>query len=105
MSRTFDAIELEVLWGSLVATVNEQAKALQRSAFSPIVREAGDLANALFDRRGRMVAQAVTGTPGHINSSPSRAATSWTGTRSTPSPRGTSSSPTTRTRRRVSSSM
>jgi N-methylhydantoinase B len=63
-----DAIELEVLWGSLVATVNEQARALQRAAFSPIVREAGDLANALFDRQGRMVAQAVTGTPGHINS-------------------------------------
>src|SRR5215813_10945833 len=65
---SFDAIELEVLWQSLISTVNEQAKALQRSAFSPIVREAGDLANALFDRRGRMVAQAVTGTPGHINS-------------------------------------
>jgi N-methylhydantoinase B len=63
-----DAIELEVLWSSLISTVNEQAKALQRGAFSPIVREAGDLANALFDRRGRMVAQAVTGTPGHINS-------------------------------------
>ena len=63
-----DAIELEVLWQSLIATVNEQARALQRTAFSPIVREAGDLANALFDRRGRMVAQAVTGTPGHINS-------------------------------------
>ena len=63
-----DTIALEVLWQSLISTVNEQAKALQRSAFSPIVREAGDLANALFDRRGRMVAQAVTGTPGHINS-------------------------------------
>src|ERR1700694_3771699 len=63
-----DAVELEVLWGSLINTVNEQARALQRAAFSPIVREAGDLANALFDRRGRMVAQAVTGTPGHINS-------------------------------------
>ncbi|HSS12140.1 MAG TPA: hydantoinase B/oxoprolinase family protein, partial [Acidimicrobiales bacterium] len=63
-----DAIELEVVWASLISTVNEQAKALQRSAFSPIVREAGDLANALFDRRARMVAQAVTGTPGHINS-------------------------------------
>ncbi len=63
-----DAIELEILWQSLIATVNEQAKALQRAAFSPIVREAGDLANAVFDRRGRMVAQAVTGTPGHINS-------------------------------------
>lgn len=65
---SFDPIELEICWQSLIATVNEQAKALQRSAFSPIVREAGDLANAVFDRRGRMVAQAVTGTPGHINS-------------------------------------
>lgn len=64
----FDPVELEILWQSLIATVNEQARALQRAAFSPIVREAGDLANALFDRRGRMVAQAVTGTPGHINS-------------------------------------
>jgi N-methylhydantoinase B len=64
----FDPIELEVLWQSLISTVNEQARALQRAAFSPIVREAGDLANAVFDRRGRMVAQAVTGTPGHINS-------------------------------------
>lgn len=68
MTATIDGIELEVLWGSLISTVNEQARALQKAAFSPIVREAGDLANALFDRDGRMVAQAVTGTPGHINS-------------------------------------
>ncbi len=68
MTTPFDAVELEILWQSLISTVNEQARALQRSAFSPIVREAGDLANAVFDRRGRMVAQAVTGTPGHINS-------------------------------------
>ena len=67
-TRRFDPVELEILWQSLIATVNEQARALQRAAFSPIVREAGDLANAVFDRRGRMVAQAVTGTPGHINS-------------------------------------
>jgi N-methylhydantoinase B len=63
-----DGIELEILWSNLIATVSEQAKALQRIAFSPIVREAGDLATALFDAKGRMVAQAVTGTPGHINS-------------------------------------
>ncbi len=67
-TRDFDPVELEILWQSLISTVNEQARALQRAAFSPIVREAGDLANAVFDRRGRMVAQAVTGTPGHINS-------------------------------------
>ena len=64
----FNGIALEIQWSNLIATVTEQARALQRIAFSPIVREAGDLATALFDRRGRMVAQAVTGTPGHINS-------------------------------------
>jgi N-methylhydantoinase B len=63
-----DGIELEILWSNLISIVSEQARALQRVAFSPVVREAGDLANALFDRRARMVAQAVTGTPGHINS-------------------------------------
>ena len=63
-----DGIELEILWSNLIGIVSEQAKALQRIAFSPVVREAGDLASGLFDARGRMVAQANTGTPGHINS-------------------------------------
>jgi N-methylhydantoinase B len=63
-----DAVELEILWSNLIGIVSERAKALQRIAFSPVVREAGDLACALFDGRGRMVAQANTGTPGHINS-------------------------------------
>jgi N-methylhydantoinase B/oxoprolinase/acetone carboxylase alpha subunit len=63
-----NGIELEIMWSNLVSIVSEQAKALQRIAFSPIVREAGDLATALFDSEARMVAQAITGTPGHINS-------------------------------------
>ena len=63
-----DPITLEVLWNRLVAVVNEQAAALVRTSFSSIVREAGDLSAGIFDRRGRMIAQAVTGTPGHINS-------------------------------------
>src|ERR1700730_18538343 len=63
-----DGIDLEIMWGNLISIVSEQAKALQRIAFSPVVREAGDLASALFDAKGRMVAQATTGTPGHINS-------------------------------------
>ena len=63
-----DAITLDIMWNRLVATVNEQAAALIRSSFTSIVREAGDLSAGVFDRRGRMVAQAVTGTPGHINS-------------------------------------
>ncbi|MGH2671864.1 MAG: hydantoinase B/oxoprolinase family protein [Actinomycetota bacterium] len=59
---------LEILWSRLVTVTNEQATALQRTSFTPIVRESGDLSAAVFDAKGRMLAQAVTGTPGHINS-------------------------------------
>jgi N-methylhydantoinase B len=62
-----DPILLEVLWNRLVSVVEEQARALMRTSFTSVVRESGDLSAGVFDRRGRMVAQAVTGTPGHIN--------------------------------------
>ncbi len=62
-----DPILLEVLWNRLISVVEEQARALMRTSFTSVVREAGDLSAGLFDRRGRMVAQAVTGTPGHVN--------------------------------------
>ena len=62
-----DPVLVEVLWSRLLAVVNEQQAALQRTAFSTIVRETQDLACGVFDTRGRMMAQSVTGTPGHIN--------------------------------------
>src|SRR5690606_653129 len=62
-----DAIKLEVMWNRLVSVVNEQATALMRTSFTTIVRESGDLSAGVFDTRGNMIAQAVTGTPGHIN--------------------------------------
>ena len=65
--KRLDPIVLEVLWNRLVSVVEEQARALMRTSFTSVVREAGDLSAGLFDKRGRMVAQAVTGTPGHIN--------------------------------------
>jgi N-methylhydantoinase B len=68
MTFTFDPITLDICWNRLIGVVNEQAAALMRTSFTSIVREAGDLSAGVFDRRGWMVAQAVTGTPGHINS-------------------------------------
>jgi N-methylhydantoinase B len=58
----------QIMWNRLIAIVEEQAQTLLRTAFSPIVRECGDLSTGVFDLQGRMLAQAVTGTPGHINS-------------------------------------
>ncbi len=66
-STQLDPITLEILWNRLIAVVNEQAAALMRTSFTTIVRESGDLSAGVFDTRGNMIAQAVTGTPGHIN--------------------------------------
>ncbi len=65
--KNLDPILLEVLWNRLASVVEEQARTLMRTSFTSVVRESGDLSAGVFDRRGRMVAQAVTGTPGHIN--------------------------------------
>jgi N-methylhydantoinase B len=66
-ARGLDPISLEVLWNRLLSVVNEQQMALMRTAFSTIVRESQDLACGVFDPRGAMIAQSITGTPGHIN--------------------------------------
>lgn len=63
-----NAIDLQIMWNRLIAVVGEQAQVLIRTAFSPIVRECEDISAGIFDLRGRMIAQAVTGTPGHVNS-------------------------------------
>ena len=62
-----DPITLEVIWSRLISVVDEQAAALIHSSFTTVVREAGDLSAGVFDRSGNMIAQSVTGTPGHIN--------------------------------------
>jgi N-methylhydantoinase B len=65
--QPIDPITLEVLWNRLLSVANEQQVALMRTAFSTIVRESQDLACGIFDTRGQMIAQSLTGTPGHIN--------------------------------------
>lgn len=57
----------QLVWNRLLAIVEEQAQTLMRTAFSTVVREAGDLSAGVFDTHGQMLAQAVTGTPGHVN--------------------------------------
>ena len=61
------ALQDQIMWSRLLSVVEEQARTLVRTAFSTPVREAGDLSAGVFDLSGRMLAQAVTGTPGHVN--------------------------------------
>ena len=60
-------VAYQVMWNRLISVVEEQAQALVRTAFSTSVREAGDLSAGVYDVKGQMLAQAVTGTPGHVN--------------------------------------
>ena len=66
-NKAIDPVTLEVIWNRFMSVANEQQDTLIRTAFSTIVRESQDLACGLFDTRGRMIAQSLSGTPGHIN--------------------------------------
>ncbi|MFK7894065.1 MAG: hydantoinase B/oxoprolinase family protein, partial [Granulosicoccus sp.] len=66
MSKTRQ-VAYQVMWNRLISVVEEQAQALVRTAFSTSVREAGDLSAGVYNSAGEMLAQAVTGTPGHVN--------------------------------------
>ena len=66
-STSLKVIQHQVMWTRLIAVVEEQAQALLRTAFGSVVREAGDLSAGVYDVEGHMLAQAVTGTPGHVN--------------------------------------
>ncbi|HET9233709.1 MAG TPA: hydantoinase B/oxoprolinase family protein [Candidatus Eisenbacteria bacterium] len=64
---TLDPIQAGIVWTRLASITEEVATVLLRTSFTPVVREAGDLSAGIFDRNAHMIAQAVTGTPGHIN--------------------------------------
>jgi len=68
MTADLSDFRLQVAWTRLLSVVEEQAQTLIRTAFSATVRDAGDLSCAVFDTQGRLLAEAVTGTPGHVNS-------------------------------------
>jgi len=67
MSAMQEKLVRQILWNRLIAVVEEQANVLLKTAFGAITREAGDLSAGVYDTKGRMLAQAVTGTPGHVN--------------------------------------
>ncbi len=52
MSNSAGLIEKQIMWNRCLALVEEQAQVLQRTAFSTIVRESGDLAAGPVRRQG-----------------------------------------------------
>ena len=60
-------IRNSIIWNQLISICEEQANVLLKVAFGALVREAGDISAGIFNNKGKMLAQAVTGTPGHVN--------------------------------------
>ena len=60
-------IRKSIIWNQLISICEEQANVLLKVAFGALVREAGDISAGIFNNKGKMLAQAVTGTPGHVN--------------------------------------
>ena len=67
MNTQMKQVQMQIMWDRLIAVVEEQAQTLIRTAFSTSTREAGDVSAGVYDVQGDMLAQAVTGTPGHVN--------------------------------------
>jgi len=69
MTGGLDAIELEILRTQLESVAEEMGEVLVRGAYSPNITERRDCSTALFDRDGRMIAQAEH-IPVHLGAMP-----------------------------------
>ena len=64
-----DPIAFTVIWNAVVSIAEELGATMRHTAFSEAVREGDDFSTALFDARGRMIAQGNF-SPGHLGSMP-----------------------------------
>jgi N-methylhydantoinase B len=64
-----NALDLSVIWSTLVSIAEEMGTTLRSTAFSEAVREADDFSTGIFDRHGRLISQGNF-TPGHLGSMP-----------------------------------
>ncbi len=66
ITRSLDAVQLEVLWSRLTSIVEEAETTLVRTSYSSTVGEADDHGAALLDATGRILAQTPSGMPAFI---------------------------------------
>ena len=68
-NEPLNPIAMSVIWNGFLSIAEEMGTTLQMTAFSEAVREGQDFSTAIFDARGRLVAQGNF-TPGHLGSMP-----------------------------------
>lgn len=69
MKDAIDPLTLTVIWKGVLSIAEELGVTLRHTAYSEGVREGDDFSTAVFDARGRMVAQGPF-SPGHLGSFP-----------------------------------
>ncbi len=68
-SAAVDPVTFTVIWNSVISVAEELGTTMRHTAFSEAVREGDDFSTAVFDARGRMIAQGSF-SPGHLGSMP-----------------------------------
>ena len=71
-SNSVGLIDLQIMWNRLIAVVEEQAQTLMRTAFSPIVRECGDLSAGGTTRIAMKTRNSVTANQPSFSSTSAR---------------------------------
>ena len=64
---TVDPVQLEIIRNALLAVAEEMSVTIHRTSRSTVVREMFDYSTAIFDGKGRAVAQSAR-IPVHLNS-------------------------------------
>lgn len=68
-NEIFDPFEFELFRNALLSVADEMALTVQRTTYSPVLRDNLDYSTGFFDARGRMIAQGFS-LPGHLGSMP-----------------------------------
>lgn len=65
-----DPVDAGIIWSRFVSVADEMVSAMERTAFSTMVRESGDFSCMMFDASGRLLAQGVTSVPSFTGTGP-----------------------------------
>ena len=66
-----DPVDAGIVWSRFVSVADEMVSAMERTAFSTMVRASGDFSCMLFDARGKLIAQGATSVPSFTGTGPS----------------------------------
>jgi len=77
MKKTFDPLQVGIVWQRLSGFIDEAAQVFLRTSFSSVVRDNWDMAVGLMDSQGRQIVQSSKSVPSFIGTMPSTLKAMW----------------------------